>query len=254
MVSLGGRTGVSAAFIVVVLAAAFLGPSSALPDGRDRRARGLGAGHDPSATVHVRGQPAGGDAARARRRRGGGVLAAERAVGDDRLLPGGRPGGRGRHRAQLRDRRLLQPRAPPRERARASSTLKALAPSLALSVVLAVAGAAIYLELGIAGIAFALTAVFAFSYMAAAGRAVARARRAVRLALLGRARRPDALARHPRWARRAPRRGGGAVLAGHRHGGRDEPPRSASSPTPPGCCMTSATSRSRTAWPSGAGR
>ena len=46
------------------------------------------------------------------------------------------------------------------------STLKALAPSLALSVVLAVAGAAIYLKLGIAGIAFSLTAVFAFSYMA----------------------------------------------------------------------------------------
>ena len=45
-------------------------------------------------------------------------------------------------------------------------TLKALAPSLGLSVVLAVAGAGIYLKLGLAGIAFALTAVFAFSYMA----------------------------------------------------------------------------------------
>jgi len=56
---------------------------------------------------------------------------------------------------------LLQP-----EKALKLSTLKALAPSLALSVVLAVAGAAIYLELGIAGIAFSLTAVFAFSYMA----------------------------------------------------------------------------------------
>ncbi len=46
------------------------------------------------------------------------------------------------------------------------STLKSLGPSLGLSVLLAVAGAAIYLKLGIAGIAFSLTAVFAFSYMA----------------------------------------------------------------------------------------
>jgi putative nucleotidyltransferase with HDIG domain len=46
------------------------------------------------------------------------------------------------------------------------STLKEFAPSQALSVVLAVAGAGIYLKLGLAGIAFALTAVFAFSYMA----------------------------------------------------------------------------------------
>lgn len=44
--------------------------------------------------------------------------------------------------------------------------LKEFAPSQALSVVLAVAGAGIYLKLGLAGIAFALTAVFAFSYMA----------------------------------------------------------------------------------------
>jgi putative nucleotidyltransferase with HDIG domain len=45
-------------------------------------------------------------------------------------------------------------------------TLKVLAPSLGLSVVLAVAGAGIYLKLGLAGIAFALTAILAFSYMA----------------------------------------------------------------------------------------
>jgi putative nucleotidyltransferase with HDIG domain len=44
--------------------------------------------------------------------------------------------------------------------------LKDVAPSFALSVVLAVAGAGIYLKLGLVGIAFALTAVFAFSYMA----------------------------------------------------------------------------------------
>jgi putative nucleotidyltransferase with HDIG domain len=44
--------------------------------------------------------------------------------------------------------------------------LKELGPSLAINLVLAVAGAGIYLKLGLAGIAFALTAVFAFSYMA----------------------------------------------------------------------------------------
>ncbi len=44
--------------------------------------------------------------------------------------------------------------------------LREFAPALLLNVVLAVAGAAIYVELGLAGIAFALTAIFAFSYMA----------------------------------------------------------------------------------------
>ena len=53
--------------------------------------------------------------------------------------------------------------------ARRTLTLRVLrefAPSQALGVVLAVAGAGVYLKLGLAGIAFALTAVFAFSYMA----------------------------------------------------------------------------------------
>ncbi len=45
-------------------------------------------------------------------------------------------------------------------------TFKELAPSQALNVVLAVAGAAIYLKLGLAGISFGLVAIFAFSYMA----------------------------------------------------------------------------------------
>src|SRR5207248_9220502 len=39
-------------------------------------------------------------------------------------------------------------------------------PSAALSVLLAVAGASIYLKVGLRGIIFALVAVFAFSYMA----------------------------------------------------------------------------------------
>jgi len=42
---------------------------------------------------------------------------------------------------------------------------KSVAPSQALTVVLAVAGAGIYLRLGLVGIAFALTAVFALTYM-----------------------------------------------------------------------------------------
>jgi putative nucleotidyltransferase with HDIG domain len=45
-------------------------------------------------------------------------------------------------------------------------TLSRLLPSFGLTLVLAVAGVGIYLKLGLAGIAFALTAVFAFSYMA----------------------------------------------------------------------------------------
>jgi putative nucleotidyltransferase with HDIG domain len=44
-------------------------------------------------------------------------------------------------------------------------TLKAHAPSFGVNLVLAVAGAGIYLQLGLAGIVFALTAVFALSYM-----------------------------------------------------------------------------------------
>jgi putative nucleotidyltransferase with HDIG domain len=40
------------------------------------------------------------------------------------------------------------------------------APSLALSIALAIAGAAIYLKVGLRGIVFALIALFAFSYMA----------------------------------------------------------------------------------------
>jgi putative nucleotidyltransferase with HDIG domain len=54
------------------------------------------------------------------------------------------------------------------------SNLRAYAPSLGVNVLLAVAGAGIYLQLGIAGIAFAITAVFAFTYMA---QLVERARR-----------------------------------------------------------------------------
>ncbi len=46
------------------------------------------------------------------------------------------------------------------------SNLREFMPSYLLNIVLAVAGAAIYVKVGLAGIVFALTAVFAFSYMA----------------------------------------------------------------------------------------
>ncbi len=46
------------------------------------------------------------------------------------------------------------------------ATFKEMAPSQALNVAIAVAGAGIYLRLGLAGITFALVAIFAFSYMA----------------------------------------------------------------------------------------
>jgi putative nucleotidyltransferase with HDIG domain len=51
------------------------------------------------------------------------------------------------------------------QRSLSLATLWSHLPSLALNLTLAVAGAGIYLRLGIVGIAFALTAVFAFTYM-----------------------------------------------------------------------------------------
>jgi putative nucleotidyltransferase with HDIG domain len=45
-------------------------------------------------------------------------------------------------------------------------TFRDMAPSQALNVAIAVLGAGIYLKLGLAGISFALVAIFAFSYMA----------------------------------------------------------------------------------------
>jgi putative nucleotidyltransferase with HDIG domain len=48
----------------------------------------------------------------------------------------------------------------------ALSVFKLYLPSIAINIVLAVAGAAIYVRLGLAGISFALAAVLAFNYMA----------------------------------------------------------------------------------------
>jgi putative nucleotidyltransferase with HDIG domain len=165
MVSLGGRTGVSAAFIVVVLAAAFLGPVSACLTAVIA---------EIAASVRVTRRPR--PYAFASNLLGA-VAPALAAAGVVSVLASGGPSETiGFYvvvaLASVVDLALsfaiaaYYTRVLRGENALKLSTLKALAPSLALSVLLAVAGAAIYLELGIAGIAFSLTAVFAFSYMA----------------------------------------------------------------------------------------
>ena len=68
-------------------------------------------------------------------------------------------------------------------------TLVDYLPSAAINVALTVAGAAIFVEVGLAGIAFALAAALAFSYMAHLLNDSPPARRAVRLAVVGRPRR-----------------------------------------------------------------
>ncbi len=94
-------------------------------------------------------------------------------------------------------------------------TLLDYLPSSLITVALTVAGAAIYVELGLGGIAFALAAVLAFSYMAHLLDDSAPARRAVRIVVLGGPRGVVARFGHPRWARRAPRGRGGAVRQRH---------------------------------------
>ncbi|HEY4824852.1 MAG TPA: HD domain-containing phosphohydrolase, partial [Solirubrobacteraceae bacterium] len=165
MVSLGGRTGVSAAFIVVVLAAAFLGPVSACLTAVIA---------EIAASVRVTRRPR--PYAFASNLLGAMLPALAAAGVVSALAPGGPSETIGFYAvvalASVVDLALnfavaaYYTHVLHGENALKLSTLKALAPSLALSVVLVVAGAAIYLELGIAGIAFSLTAVFAFSYMA----------------------------------------------------------------------------------------
>ncbi len=163
VVAVVGRTAVSASFIVVLLAAAFLGPVSAAV---------AAVIAEIAASFRVKTRPyafASNLLA--------GVLPALAAAGVVRALVPGGP-------AQTIDFYAVVALASVVDltlnfaiaayygevlygkRNLKISTLKELAPSIGLSVVLAVAGAAIYLKLGLAGIAFSLTAVFAFSYMA----------------------------------------------------------------------------------------
>jgi putative nucleotidyltransferase with HDIG domain len=165
MVTLGGRTAVSATFIVVVLAAAFLGPVSAC-------LTAVIAEIAASLRVTTRPRPYAFASNLL-----GAMAPALAAAGVVSVLASGGPSETiGFYLvvalASVVDLALNFAIAAyyghvlDGEHALKLSTLKALAPSLGLSVGLAVAGAAIYLELGIAGIAFSLTAVFAFSYMA----------------------------------------------------------------------------------------
>jgi putative nucleotidyltransferase with HDIG domain len=163
VVTMVGRAGVSASFIVALLAAAFLGPISAC----------LAAViAEVAATWRVKTRPYAFVSNLL-----AGLVPALAAAGVVRVLAGKTPAHTigfylavtlasvvylalsfviTAYYVQVLDgRRLLR-----------VSTLVALAPSLALSALLAVAGAAIYVKLGLAGIAFSLTAVFAFSYMA----------------------------------------------------------------------------------------
>ena len=101
-------------------------------------------------------------------------------------------------------------------------TLVDYIPSVLINVALVVAGAAIYVEVGVAGIAFALAAVLAFAYMAhLLDNSRQRAEQYVSLSwgvLAGLA----ACAGHARSARRAACRGGGAVRERHGRVGRHE--------------------------------
>ena len=122
-----------------------------------------------------------------------------------------------------------------------------------ISILVAVAGVGITLKVGNAGIAFALAAVFAFSYMAhLLEQSRHRAEQYASLSwgvLAGLMRsldiRDQRAARHSAAVARFARDIAAEI-------GMSEP--SASSPTPPGCCTTSVASRCQTASPSGAGR
>jgi putative nucleotidyltransferase with HDIG domain len=162
VVTLVGVASVSAAFIVVLLAAAFLGPVSACL---------VVVISEITASTRVRARPyafASNLLA--------GMLAALAAAGVVRVLASGGP----RQTlgfyfaviiacvAEITINFLVAAyygQVMDGVRTLTLNTLRSHAPSLAINLVLAVAGAAIYLKLGLAGIAFSLTAVFAFSYM-----------------------------------------------------------------------------------------
>ncbi len=157
------RVEVSASFLVYILAGAFLGPASAFVAAVvSEVAASRVAGSRPRAFLNNL-VAAGATALLA------GTLIRDLAptVPPRRLLP--RPGGTrlGRVRVELAD-----PRPAAASRYDGYSAVwspRRLAehlPSALINVALAVAGAAIYVEVGLAGIAFALAAVLAFSYMA----------------------------------------------------------------------------------------
>ena len=163
IVSLGGVSGVSASFIVVLLAAAFLGGTSACL---------VAVIAEVAASVRIKTRPY----AFASNLLAGMLPALAAAAIVSALAPGGPEQSLGFYlavaAAAVGDLTLniiitvYYGQVIGGRGTLTLKTLKQLAPSLAINLVLVVAGAGIYLKLGLAGIAFALTAVFAFSYMA----------------------------------------------------------------------------------------
>jgi putative nucleotidyltransferase with HDIG domain len=162
VVPLSGRASVSASFIVVLLAAAFLGPASAC-------AVALLAEFSAALKRHSRPLTVAYNAL--------GVLAPALAAANLIRLPGGVSTGSagfyllvaGAGVLYLTLNFAIVASYIQVLRGQKSLTLQVFrefAPPQALNVALAVAGAAIYVRVGLAGIAFALTAVFGFSYQA----------------------------------------------------------------------------------------
>ncbi len=161
-VDLGGRTAISSTFVVVLLAAAFLGPAYAAL---------AAVVAEVAATARIKTRPfafASNLLAA--------ILPALAAANVVRALFAGRPHGRigfylvvGLAGAVDVGLNFLIAAAYVRDldgqRTLGFETLKSHAPSLGVNLLLAVAGAGIYLRLGLVGIAFALTAVFALTYM-----------------------------------------------------------------------------------------
>jgi putative nucleotidyltransferase with HDIG domain len=157
-----GKTAVSASFIVVLLAAAFLGPTSAV-------AAAVIA--EVAASLRVKTRPY----AFASNLLAGMLPALAAAAVVSALAPAGPEQSIAFYfavaAAAVADLALnfviaaYYGQVMDGRRTLTLDTLRSHAPSLVINLVLAVAGAGIYLKLGLAGIAFALTAVFAFSYM-----------------------------------------------------------------------------------------
>ncbi len=157
-----GKTAVSASFIVVLLAAAFLGPTSAV-------AAAVIA--EVAASLRVKTRPY----AFASNLLAGMLPALAAAAVVSALAPAGPEQSIAFYlavaAAAVADLALnfviaaYYGQVMDGRRTLTLDTLRSHAPSLVINLLLAVAGAGIYLKLGLAGIAFALTAVFAFSYM-----------------------------------------------------------------------------------------
>ena len=212
----GARDGlsVSAAFIVYVLAGVFLGARSAMAAAVvSELTAAIRLQTRPRAVVLTNLPGARCPGRRGRRRH---RCDRRRAVGDVPVLLRGRGRRRwSRSRSASRSSRSPGARCSGTWTSSGSASSSEHLPSIGLNVLLVVAGAGITERLGNAGIAFALSAVFTFSYMAHLLQRARASLRAVRVAVLGRARRTDALAGHPRRARGTTRRGGRPLLEGH---------------------------------------